>query len=414
MADRFPLIVNSSSKKIEELISGDNLDLSGNGIAISGSTGTAGQYLKSTGTGLLWDNPGNVYLDSPQTITNKTIESSIISGTTNTFTFIPNSALVNSSITVNGTAIALGGTVVTPDNNTTYSISAQDGGNAATKVIRLTSGGNSGAGVDDDVSLVAGTNVTLSRTGDAITINSSYVDTNTVTRVAASGGNLVSGDVTFAVSGNAAAISQVGNTITIAANYVNTVTRLRGTAAGTYTSGDLQLLAGSNVTISQPSGTPTDITISSQDTVTRLRASGGTLGAGDFTIATATGSTTAGANGVYTTTGAASISQVGGTITIDSQYVNTVTSLKANGEADGNARTGVINITGGGSTIVTRGSGATANTFTISSTDNDTTYSAGTAITLSGTTFSLKNNANLIGSRVLSLMMVLQLLSRET
>jgi hypothetical protein len=401
MADRFPLIVNSSSKKIEELISGDNLDLSGNGIAISGSTGTAGQYLKSTGAGLLWDNPGDVYLTVPQTITNKTIESSIISGTTNTFTFIPNSALVNSSITVNGTAISLGGTVTTPDNNTTYSISAQDGGNAATKLIRLTSGGNSGAGVDDDVSLVAGTNVTLSRTGDAITINSSYVDTNTVTRLAASGGTLVSGDVTFAVSGNAAAISQVGNTITIAANYVNTVTRLRGTAAGTYTSGDLQLLAGSNVTITQASGTPTDITIASQDTVTRLRATGGTLGSGDFTFATATGSTTAGANGVNTTTGAASISQVGNTITIDAQYVNTVTSLKANTEADGNARTGIITITGGGATSVTRGTGATANTFTISSTDNDTTYSAGTAITLTGTVFSLKNNANLTGNRLL-------------
>jgi hypothetical protein len=401
MADRFPLIVNAVSRKIEELISGDNLNLSGNNIIANNSGGTAGQYLKTTGTEVIWDSPGDVYLTVPQTLTNKTIESSIISGTTNTFTFIPNSALVNSSITVNGVAIALGGTVTTPDNNTTYSISAQDGGNAATKVIRLTSGGNAGAGVDDDVSLVAGTNVTLSRTGDAITINSSYVDTNTVTRVAASGGVLVSGDVTFAVSGNAAGISQVGNTITIAANYVNTVTRLRGTAAGTYTSGDLQLLAGSNVTITQSSGTPTDITIASQDTITRLRASGGTFGTGDFTIATATGSTTAGANGVNTTTGAASISQVGNTLTIDAQYVDTVTSIKANGEADGNARTGIINIVGGGDTTVTRGSGATANTFTISSTDNDTTYSAGTAITLTGTTFSLKNNANLTGNRLL-------------
>jgi len=401
MANRFPLIVNATTKKIEELVAGDNLDLTSSGLVANNTLGTTGQYLKTNGTTVIWDNPGDVYLTANQTLTNKTIESSFISGTTNTFTFIPNSALVNSSITVNGTAISLGGTVTTPDNNTTYSISAQDGGNAATKVIRLTSGGNSGAGVDDDVNLVAGTNVTLTRTGDAITINSSYIDTNTVTRVAASGGNLVSGDVTFAVSGNAAAISQVGNTITIDANYVNTVTRLRGTAAGIYTSGDLQLLAGSNVTINQSVGTPTDITISSQDTVTRLRATGGTLGSGDFTFATATGSTTAGANGVNTTTGAASISQVGNTITIDSQYVNTVTSLKVNGESDGNARTGIINITGGGFTTVTRGSGAAANTFTISSTDNDTTYSAGTAITLTGTTFSLKNNANLTGNRLL-------------
>ena len=154
MADRFPLIVNAVSRKIEEIASGDNLDLSGNNIIANNSGGTAGQYLKTTGTEVIWDSPGDVYLTVPQTLTNKTIESSIISGTTNTFTFIPNSALVNSSITVNGVAIALGGTVTTPDNNTTYSISAQDGGNAATKVIRLTSGGNAGAGVDDYVSLV--------------------------------------------------------------------------------------------------------------------------------------------------------------------------------------------------------------------------------------------------------------------
>ena len=46
MADRFPLIVNSVSKKIEELVSGDNLDLTGNGIVVSTDTG-AGKYLTS-------------------------------------------------------------------------------------------------------------------------------------------------------------------------------------------------------------------------------------------------------------------------------------------------------------------------------------------------------------------------------
>lgn len=376
MADRFPLIVNSSSKKIEELISGDNLDLSGNGIAISGSTGTSGQYLKSTGTGLLWGNPGDVYLTATQTITNKTIESSIISGQTNTFTFIPNTALVNSSITVNGTAIALGGTVTTPDNNTTYSISAQDGGNAATKLIRLTSGGNSGAGVDDDVSLVAGTNVTLSRTLDAITINSSYVDTNTVTRVAASGGTLVSGDVTIAASG-AASVAQVGSTITVSAVDTNTITRLRGTAAGTYTSGDLQLLASGATSVVQ-SGS--DITISSTDTITRVRGTGGTLTSGDITIA-ATGSST--------------VSQVGSTITINSTYVDTITRVR--GTTGGTYTSGDLTIAAGGATSVVQ----SGSTITISSTDTNTTYTAGTAITLSGTTFSLKNNANLTGNRLL-------------
>jgi hypothetical protein len=376
MADRFPLIVNSTSKKIEELISGDNLDLSGNGIAISGSTGTSGQYLKSIGTGLLWDSPGDVYLTAPQILTNKTIESSIISGTTNTFTFIPNSALVNSSITINGTAIALGGTVTTPDNNTTYSISAQDGGNAATKVIRLTSGGNSGAGVDDDVSLVAGTNVTLSRTGEAITINSSYVDTNTVTRLAASGGTLVSGDVTIAASG-AASVAQVGSTITVSAVDTNTITRLRGTAAGTYTSGDLQLLASGATSVVQ-SGS--DITISSTDTVTRVRGTGGTLTSGDVTIAAG---------------GSSTVAQVGSTITISSSYVDTITRVR--GTTGGTYTSGDLTIAAGGATSVVQ----SGSTITISSVDTNTTYTAGNALTLTGTVFSLKNNANLTGNRLL-------------
>ena len=71
--------------------------------------------------------PGDVYLTQTQTLTNKTLESSIISGSNNTISNIANSSLVNSGITVNGTTIPLGGTVVTPDNNTTYVVSAEDG-----------------------------------------------------------------------------------------------------------------------------------------------------------------------------------------------------------------------------------------------------------------------------------------------
>jgi hypothetical protein len=376
MADRFPLIVNAVSRKIEELTSGDNLDLSGNNIIANNSGGTAGQYLKTTGTEVIWDSPGDVYLTVPQTLTNKTIESSIISGTTNTFTFIPNSALVNSSITVNGVAIALGGTVTTPDNNTTYSISAQDGGNAATKVIRLTSGGNAGAGVDDDVSLVEGTNVTLSRIGDAITINSSYVDTNTVTRVAASGGTLVSGDVTIAASG-AASVAQVGQTITVSATDTNTITRLRGTATGIYTSGDLQLLADGATTVVQAGS---DITVSSTDTITRVRGTGGTLTSGDITIA-ADGSST--------------VAQVGNTITISSSYVDTITRVR--GTTGGTYTSGDLTIASSGATSIVQ----SGSTITISSVDTNTTYTAGTALNLTGTAFSLKNNANLTGSKLL-------------
>lgn len=371
MANRFPLIVNSVSKKIEELVSGDNLDLTGNGILAGSSLGTSGQYLKSTGTTIVWDAPGDVYLTATQTITNKTFNACSLSGTTNTFINISNNSLVNSSITVNGVDIALGGTVTTPDNNTTYSISAQDGA-AGKKIIRLTSGGNSGSGVDDDVTLVAGTNVTLNRVADEITINSSYIDTNTVTRVAASGGVLTSGDITIAAAG-ASTIAQVGSTITVTSVDTNTVTRLRGTASGTYTSGDLSILASGTTTVAQNGS---DITISSVDTITRVRGTGGTLTSGDITIA-ASGSST--------------VSQSGSTITIDSSYVDTITRLR--GGAGGTYTSGDLTITAtGASSVAQNGS-----TVTITSTDTNTTYTAAAAggLTLTGTAFAIKNTANL-------------------
>ena len=83
MADRFPLIVNAVSKKIEEIVAGDNLELSGNGIVISGDYG-AGKYLKSDGSQVLWDTPGDVYLTQTQTVTNKVFETCSISGSLNT------------------------------------------------------------------------------------------------------------------------------------------------------------------------------------------------------------------------------------------------------------------------------------------------------------------------------------------
>jgi hypothetical protein len=54
MANRFPLVADSSSNQIKEIPSGDNLDLSGNGIvnasSIAISGGTSLQYLMANGT----------------------------------------------------------------------------------------------------------------------------------------------------------------------------------------------------------------------------------------------------------------------------------------------------------------------------------------------------------------------------
>jgi len=97
MADRFPLIVNEVSKKIEELISGDSLDLTGSGIAISGSNGTNGQYLRTDGSTVLWDNPGDVFLTAEQTLTNKTLD---------TPTLITPDLGVASATSINGLSIS--------------------------------------------------------------------------------------------------------------------------------------------------------------------------------------------------------------------------------------------------------------------------------------------------------------------
>ena len=78
MADRFPLVVNEISRKIEELVSGDSLDLTGSGISIGGNTGINGQYLRTDGSTVLWDSPGDVFLTATQTLTNKTLVSPIL------------------------------------------------------------------------------------------------------------------------------------------------------------------------------------------------------------------------------------------------------------------------------------------------------------------------------------------------
>jgi hypothetical protein len=380
MADRFPLIVNPVSKKIEELVSGDNLDLTGNGLIVSGNTGTSGQYLKSTGIGLVWDIPGDVYLTATQTITNKTFNACTISGSTNIFSNIPNTALVNSTINVNGVAIPLGGSVTTPDNNTTYSVSAVDGTSASEKVIRLTSGGNFGSGVNDDVTLVAGSNVSLTRTNDSITINSSFVDTDTVTRLqSAVGGSLVSGDVTIAAGGSST-VSQTGSTITISSTFTDTITRLRAGTGQTLGSGDFTFLASGASSIAQDGG---NITISSVNTVTRVRgATTGTFNSGDITIV---GS------------GASTVSQDGTTITVNSVDTNTVTRLR--GTTGGTFTSGDVTITATGAATVSQ----VGSTINVSAVDTNTTYDvdASGGLVLSGTNFSIRNSNNFTDSKVI-------------
>ena len=389
MADRFPLIVNAVSQKIEELVAGDNLDLTGNNIVISGSP-SAGKYLYSDGTVVSWASPGDVYLTQTQTVTNKTFDACSISGSTNTLTNIPNSALVNAGITINGSTIPLGGIVTTPDNNTTYTISAVDGSSASRKVLRLTSGGNAGAGIDDDITLVAGTNVTLGRSGDEITINSSYVDTDTVTTLqSAVGGVAQSGAITINATGSSTVSQDAGTrTITINSTYVDTITRLRATTGQVFAPADFTFLDGGATTVTQGvdgNGDPT-ITYSSVDTITRLR--GGTTGTyvtGDTTV-------TGGTN--------VTVSQAGNTITVASTDTNTVTRLSSGGNA---VAAGDFNFTSSGATTLSQSTSGGVTTINISSQNDDTGASlqADGGLILQGVNFRMKNYNTFSGNTVM-------------
>lgn len=196
MANNFPLKVNPSSRKIEEFNTGDTVDLTGNNIVANSQAGVNGQYLKSDGTKVIWDTPGNVYTTVTQTLTNKTLTSTTIVGASNPNIILANANLQNSTITINGVPIPLGGSVASADSNTTYSVSAVDS-ITNKKIIRLTSGGT-GAGVTDDIVIAGGANISLARSGDEITITAT--DTNTTYT---SGNGLTLSGTVFSLKDNA-------------------------------------------------------------------------------------------------------------------------------------------------------------------------------------------------------------------
>jgi len=403
MTDRFPLIVNNVSQKVEELVSGDSLDLSGNGIVISGDRG-AGKYLTSDGSTVQWDSPGDVYLTATQTVSNKTLTLCTISGSQNTITNIPNSGLVNSSLIINNVSVPLGGSVTTPNDNTTYTLAAVDAVSNTEKIVRLADS----ASVNSDITLAVGSpasvpsgskglSLLISRTGDKITFSGTVIDDDTVTTLqSASGGSPVSGAVSIA-AGNFTTVSQVGTTITIAGENDDTITRLRGTSSGTYSSGDVTFLDGGASTVTQGTdgnGDPT-ITYSSTDTVTRVR--GGL--AGSYVPSTSSGADvtiTGGSSGNVT------VSQSGNTINIDSQNDDTITRIASGSNS---LLSGDFQFTQSGATTITQSTdsntGITTINFSSANDDTGASFTGSAGIIKSGSDFQLKNGANFTGNTLL-------------
>jgi len=394
MADRFPLIVNAVSKKIEEIVSGDNLELTGNGIVIGGDLG-AGKYLYSDGSNVFWNSPGDVYLTQSQTLTNKTLENCSISASLNTLTNIPNSALVNSGISVNGITIPLGGSVTTPDNDTTYSFSTVDGLQPSEKVFRLSDSN----GVNSEVTFAVGTpssiptgekavSLSIGRVGSVVTLSATAEDDDTITTLsAATGGTAQTGAITIAATGSSTVSQDAGTkTITIDSSFVDTITRLRATTGQVFSSGDFTFLDSGATTLTQGvdgNGDPT-ITVSSTDTITTIK--GGS-----------TGTATTGAVEILGGTNV-TVSQSGTSVTIDSVDTNTVTRFASGSNS---VQAGDFILTTSGATSITETTNSGVTTFEISSTNTDTgaSLTAGSGLTLtSGTEYSIKNSSNLTGN----------------
>jgi hypothetical protein len=167
MASRYPLVIHNSTSLVSELPSGDSLNLSSSGIFDGISTGANGEVLSSNNGLVRWVRAANVFLTDPQTLTNKTLSSCIFDASLNIISNISNASLTNSSISINGSSIPLGGSISIPDtnDNTLYGISVADGVNATQKRIRLTAGG-SGSGIQDIFLSTNGNYLSIGRTSN--------------------------------------------------------------------------------------------------------------------------------------------------------------------------------------------------------------------------------------------------------
>ena len=132
------------------LVGGTNVTLTRSGDEISFISTDTTYNVSATDTGSA-DKKNIVLTDSSSGVSTVTIQ-----------------AGNNISVSRTANTISIASTYTDSNTDTTYSVSAADGGSAAKKVIRLTAGG-AGSGTDD-VTLVAGTNISLSRSSDEITI----------------------------------------------------------------------------------------------------------------------------------------------------------------------------------------------------------------------------------------------------
>ena len=202
MANRIPLVVDTTDgNKIKELPVGDNLDLTNSSLLNAtsvqtqtlsiGGTAFTGSYTELTNTptipadisdltdtqGLLGQGGGGgstiIQGGGGLIITaDDSVQRTILPGNT---LQIQGSGDVSTSFTnVGGTDTLTISVSQSQDNNTTYTYTAVDGVDSNSKRLRLTDSNSA----TQDVTLVAGTNVGITRSGSELTLTSTDTDTS--------------------------------------------------------------------------------------------------------------------------------------------------------------------------------------------------------------------------------------------
>lgn len=216
MANRIPLVVDTTDgNKIKELPVGDNLDLTNSSLLNAtsvqtqtlsiGGTAFTGSYTDLTNTptipadisdltdtqGLLGQGGGGgstiIQGGGGLIITaDDSVQRTILPGNT---LQIQGSGDVSTSFTnVGGTDTLTISVAQSQDNNTTYTYTAVDGVDASSKRLRLTDSNSA----TQDITLVAGTNVGITRSGSELTLTSTDTDTTYGLNSATDGdGNIV-------------------------------------------------------------------------------------------------------------------------------------------------------------------------------------------------------------------------------
>ena len=160
---------------------------------------------------------------------------------------------------------------------------------AASSVRTVTAGGNT-LDPSETLAFTAGSNVTITEAGGAVTIAATDTDTNTFRTVTAGGNTLGATETLAFTAGSNVTITEAGGAVTIASTDTDTNTFRTVTAGGNTlgASETLAFTAGTGISISESAGAVT-ITNSVTDTNTfrTVTAGGNTLGASETLAFTA-------------------------------------------------------------------------------------------------------------------------------